>query len=133
MFTSRLSRSVPKSYPQATGFKGLRYKNLPTGKTLYYCTCGKSSLNVLCDGTHKKIEGNFKPLKFTVPEIPENKNFLSLCRCRESKNLPFCDGYHKWLEGFDKKAPVEWECYDTQIKDWAERLKAAREGKKSDK
>lgn len=61
---------------------------LEAGKTNYFCTCGKSSDGVLCNGTHKGTE--FVPNAF---EVEETKDYY-LCRCKKSGNLPFCDGSH---------------------------------------
>ena len=62
--------------------------NLEVNKTYHFCTCGKSTDGVLCDGSHKGTE--FKPTQFTVEKTDE----YYLCACKKSKNLPFCDGSH---------------------------------------
>jgi len=54
----------------------------------YWCSCGKSKSQPLCDGSHK--DTGFTPEKFTVSE----KKTVSLCGCKKSKNPPFCDGSH---------------------------------------
>ena len=61
---------------------------LEANKTYHFCTCGKSTDGVLCDGSHKGTE--FVPTQFTV----EKTNEYYLCACKKSKNLPFCDGSH---------------------------------------
>jgi CDGSH-type Zn-finger protein len=54
----------------------------------FFCTCGKSSDKVLCDGSHKG--SRYKPEKFRV-----NKDgTYHLCSCKKSSELPFCDGSH---------------------------------------
>jgi len=71
------------------------------GKTYAWCTCGLSSKNPICDGSHKTLatEENgemifpFKSLKFTAEEDGE----VWLCNCKHTKNPPFCDGSHKEL------------------------------------
>jgi CDGSH-type Zn-finger protein len=63
------------------------------GKTYAWCTCGFSSANPLCDGSHKTEEEalGFKSLKFT----PEEDGEVWLCNCKQTKNPPYCDGSHK--------------------------------------
>ena len=63
------------------------------GKTYAWCTCGFSSENPLCNGTHKTEEAaaGFKSLKFT----PEEDGEVWLCNCKQTKNPPYCDGSHK--------------------------------------
>ncbi|RDX33936.1 hypothetical protein DZA31_00165, partial [Arcobacter sp. HD9-500m-PIT-SAG02] len=55
------------------------------------CTCGHSSTQPLCDGSHKRT--GFKPLLFTSP-LSSNE---ALCLCKRSRTLPYCDGKHSKL------------------------------------
>lgn len=78
---------------------------LEKGKTYAWCTCGLSSKQPFCDGTHKTTapdptqpigEGNqplFKSLKYTAEEDGQ----VWLCQCKHTKNPPFCDGTHNTL------------------------------------
>ena len=59
--------------------------------TYYWCSCGKSSKQPFCDGSHKSTK--FVPEKI---EIAENKK-VALCGCKHSKNGAFCDGAHAKL------------------------------------
>ena len=61
---------------------------LEEGKKYAWCTCGKSTKQPFCDGTHKGSE--FTPLVFEA-EKTEKK---WLCQCKHTKNAPFCDGEH---------------------------------------
>ena len=61
---------------------------LEADKTYHYCTCGKSSDTVLCDGAHKGTA--FIPKQFTVEESKE----YFMCACKKSANGLFCDGAH---------------------------------------
>jgi CDGSH-type Zn-finger protein len=63
--------------------------SLEAGKSYHYCTCGKSSDGVLCDGAHKG--SGFTPKAFSVKQ---SKDYY-LCSCKKSANEPFCDGSHK--------------------------------------
>jgi CDGSH iron-sulfur domain-containing protein 3 len=58
------------------------------GKTYYWCSCGKTANQPLCDGAHK--DTGKTPLPFKA-EASETRYF---CGCKQSKNPPFCDGTH---------------------------------------
>lgn len=60
------------------------------GKDYWWCSCGKSSKQPFCDGTHK-AEGQFTPVKYTATE---NKK-VYFCGCKGSAKAPLCDGSHK--------------------------------------
>ena len=57
----------------------------------YWCSCGQSSNQPYCDGSHAGTE--FTPLKFSV----EEKKQVALCQCKKTNNPPFCDGTHSQL------------------------------------
>ena len=57
----------------------------------WWCSCGQSKKQPLCDGSHKGTE--FTPKKFTITQAETKR----LCGCKYSKNAPFCDGTHKSL------------------------------------
>lgn len=57
----------------------------------YWCSCGMSSNQPFCDGSHAGTE--FTPVKFSVEEKQESY----LCMCKYTKNPPFCDGTHAQL------------------------------------
>ncbi|NEP00336.1 MAG: CDGSH iron-sulfur domain-containing protein [Symploca sp. SIO2E9] len=59
--------------------------------TYYWCTCGKSSRQSFCDGSHQGTE--FQPMQFKV----EEKQKVAVCDCKYSNNPPFCDGTHAKL------------------------------------
>ena len=54
----------------------------------YFCTCGRSSNQPFCDGSHAGT--SFTPMPFTA----ETDEEAYLCQCKYSKSLPFCDGTH---------------------------------------
>jgi CDGSH iron-sulfur domain-containing protein 3 len=62
-----------------------------SGKTYYWCSCGRSEKQPFCDGAHK--ETGMQPLAFTA----EKTETAYLCGCKQSANTPFCDGKHKEL------------------------------------
>ncbi|MFT4938913.1 MAG: CDGSH-type Zn-finger protein [Paraglaciecola sp.] len=62
---------------------------LQEGKNYFYCTCGRSSAQPFCDGSHKGT--GMAPQKVCPDETYE----AFLCVCKHSSNQPFCDGSHK--------------------------------------
>lgn len=54
----------------------------------YYCTCGRSSNQPFCDGSHK--DTSYTPKLFT----PDKDEEVFFCQCKHSANAPFCDGTH---------------------------------------
>jgi CDGSH iron-sulfur domain-containing protein 3 len=60
-----------------------------TGKDYWWCTCGESANQPLCDGSHKGT--GFGPQKFTA----EKDGDVWFCQCKATKNPPLCDGSHK--------------------------------------
>ena len=57
-------------------------------KTYYWCSCGKSTNQPFCDGSHKNTK--FTPVKLESTKKEE----LYFCGCKETNNPPFCDGSH---------------------------------------
>ena len=65
--------------------------DVESGKDYFRCSCGKSSIQPLCDGSHKGSE--FKPVKYTA----EKDGKVFFCGCKKTDNAPLCDGTHKKL------------------------------------
>lgn len=61
------------------------------GQTYYWCSCGRSSNQPFCDGSHKG--SSFQPLAFTA----EKDETVYLCACKQTKTAPYCDGTHNSL------------------------------------
>ena len=74
---------VPQKAPYAV--------EVEAGKSYFWCSCGQSSKQPFCDGSHKG--SGFSPVKW---EAPENKA-VYFCGCKHSANKPLCDGKHKQL------------------------------------
>ena len=53
-----------------------------------FCTCGTSSNQPYCDGSHKG--GFFKSVKYLAKFDKE----IWFCGCKCTKHQPFCDGSH---------------------------------------
>lgn len=71
--------------------KGSYKVEVEAGKSYYWCSCGKSTKQPFCDGTHKG--SGFAPMKFEATE----SGMVSFCGCKASGNMPRCDGSHKNL------------------------------------
>lgn len=56
-----------------------------------WCSCGHSSKQPYCDGTHKG--SGMAPI---IEEVTEAKK-VAWCGCKASANGPFCDGSHSKL------------------------------------
>jgi len=56
-----------------------------------FCSCGLSSKDPYCDGSHKDTE--FSP---EIVELKENKK-VAWCGCKHSSKGAFCDGAHSKL------------------------------------
>jgi CDGSH-type Zn-finger protein len=61
------------------------------GKTYYWCACGKSSKQPLCDGSHQG--SGFTPVAYKAVKA----STVYLCGCKMSGHKPHCDGTHKGL------------------------------------
>ena len=61
------------------------------GKTYYWCACGQSKTQPLCDGSHKG--STFTPVAYTADKTGD----AYMCGCKHSKTAPLCDGSHKAL------------------------------------
>ena len=57
----------------------------------WWCSCGKSTNQPFCNGSHKDTD--FSPLKFSLTE----KTTVYLCGCKQTGKPPYCDGSHKKL------------------------------------
>ncbi|MBW4709639.1 CDGSH iron-sulfur domain-containing protein [Roseobacter sp. YSTF-M11] len=65
--------------------------DVSAGKTYFWCSCGQSSRQPFCDGSHKDTP--FTPVKFEA----EADKTLFFCGCKATGNAPLCDGSHSDL------------------------------------
>lgn len=65
--------------------------DVESGKTYWWCSCGKSTKQPFCDGSHKGSE--FAPVKYEAAESGK----VWFCNCKHSARKPMCDGAHKKL------------------------------------
>lgn len=57
-----------------------------------FCTCGRSTTQPYCDGSHRGT--GWAP---QVVEITEPRR-VAWCGCKRSQQVAFCDGSHKNLD-----------------------------------
>ena len=62
--------------------------NVVEGKSYYWWTCGKSSKQPFCDGSHKGSD--FAPLQYKASQSKK----VFFCTCKLTKDQPLCDGSH---------------------------------------
>ncbi len=65
--------------------------DLEAGRSYSWCSCGRSSKQPFCDGSHKGT--SFTPVRFTV----DAAGVQNLCGCKASDDKPYCDGTHNTL------------------------------------
>jgi len=65
--------------------------DVEAGKTYFWCTCGASTKQPFCDGSHKGSA--FTPHPFKA----EESKTIYFCQCKQTSNAPFCDGSHNGL------------------------------------
>ena len=58
------------------------------GKSYFWCSCGQSSSQPLCDGSHAGSE--FAPVKYEATQSGK----VHFCGCKATENQPMCDGSH---------------------------------------
>jgi CDGSH-type Zn-finger protein len=65
--------------------------DVEAGKSYYWCSCGRSAAQPLCDGSHKGT--GFVPTKYEATETKK----VHFCACKHSAAGVTCDGTHKTL------------------------------------
>lgn len=61
------------------------------GKTYYWCACGRSQNQPLCDGSHQGT--GLEP----KPHVADKSGTVYFCGCKHSRTGALCDGSHKAL------------------------------------
>jgi CDGSH iron-sulfur domain-containing protein 3 len=61
------------------------------GKKYWWCSCGRSTKQPFCDGSHKGTD--FTPMEHAA----EKDGTLYFCGCKATARMPLCDGSHSKL------------------------------------
>ncbi|MDA8231137.1 MAG: CDGSH iron-sulfur domain-containing protein [Magnetospirillum sp.] len=61
------------------------------GDKIFWCACGRSANQPMCDGSHKGT--GIAPVAVKA----EKDGTVWLCGCKHTKTPPFCDGSHNDL------------------------------------
>jgi len=67
-----------------------------SGKTYWWCACGRSKKQPFCDGSHRGTA--FSPLEYQATE----SGMKWFCVCKQTASQPFCDGTHHACAGTTK-------------------------------
>jgi CDGSH iron-sulfur domain-containing protein 3 len=59
--------------------------SLESGKTYWWCSCGRSRNQPFCDGSHKGT--SFSPLRYEAVDTGTK----CFCVCKQTAARPFCD------------------------------------------
>jgi CDGSH-type Zn-finger protein len=62
-----------------------------SGKSYFWCACGRSKSQPFCDGSHKGTD--FTPVKYEASETKQ----VFFCGCKQTKTQSLCDGSHKQI------------------------------------
>ena len=65
------------------------------GKAYFWCTCGRSSGQPFCDGSHKGTD--FTPVAYTATR----DQIVFFCGCKQSSRAAVCDGSHTRVTAAD--------------------------------
>jgi CDGSH-type Zn-finger protein len=65
--------------------------DVEAGRTYWWCACGRSARQPLCDGSHKGTD--ITPVRYDAAETGK----VWFCACKQSARSPLCDGTHKRL------------------------------------
>ena len=71
--------------------KGPYQLEVKQGQAYFWCTCGRSAKQPLCDGNHKGT--SMTPMRF----VADTNGTVNLCGCKATDDKPFCDGAHNML------------------------------------
>ena len=67
-----------------------------SGKTYWWCACGRSKKQPFCDGSHRGT--SFSPLEYRAAETGRKW----FCVCKQTATQPFCDGVNHVCAGTPK-------------------------------
>jgi CDGSH-type Zn-finger protein len=65
--------------------------DVEAGQEYWWCACGQSESQPLCDGSHKGT--GLSPQKYSATETAK----VWFCGCKNTADIPVCDGTHSKL------------------------------------
>jgi CDGSH-type Zn-finger protein len=71
--------------------KGPYAAEVESGKSYWWCACGRSQAQPFCDGSHRGTD--FSPVEYKA----ERSGTVYFCGCKHSGSRPLCDGRHQTL------------------------------------
>jgi CDGSH-type Zn-finger protein len=71
--------------------KGPYQMTVKAGQAYFWCACGRSKRQPLCDGSHKGT--GLEPLKW----VADSDGTVNFCGCKSTDDKPLCDGTHNML------------------------------------
>ncbi|CAJ0937018.1 unnamed protein product, partial [Mesorhabditis belari] len=111
-FTRGAAKGIKIETPlnDALPFKGIDAAKKPkkvaldAGKSYTWCSCGLSTSQPFCDGSHK-LDGltTCRPVRFQVEKSGE----YQMCMCKQTDHRPLCDGKHKNVSPIPRDAPTQ--------------------------
>lgn len=70
------------------------------GKSYWWCSCGRSKTQPLCDGSHQGT--GFEPIEY----VADRNGMVAFCGCKRSACKPGCDDTHIHIELDEEGNPV---------------------------
>lgn len=100
------------------------YLKLKSGRTYFWCACGLSKRQPLCDGSHKGT--GFEPVPYKATRDDEEVLF---CACKRTGDAPHCDGSHNNLPGaYEEDDPSSPENAAKPVRDFSDEARAVLDG-----
>ena len=84
------NKYIDMDKPKVAGTAPLAVE-MKAGRKYFWCSCGLSSTQPLCDGSHKGTD--FTPVMTEC----EKDQTAWLCTCKQTNQPGFCDGSHKQI------------------------------------
>lgn len=87
----RMSESPNSEAQPVVAQKAPYAVEVEAGKKYWWCSCGQSTKQPFCDGSHKGTD--FTPLEHAA----DKDGTVYFCGCKATTRVPMCDGSHSKL------------------------------------